>query len=207
MPPASRLVELAIVLVSLAAIDAGFLFVSYGVLRLIHISVNWTTWLVGSLIIAASAYTCLLVFLPATPVRGSGLSNVVGAFSFLVAIHAANQWTTRRWYIVVKKGAARWLAGPIREVLLFLRRHHQFLGWLVVITAEAHTFYFLQDLTRFPAFKIITGFIALAILLAMAFIGLLIEYAVRHKRVSQKIRIVHSLLAIAFFAAFVAHVS
>ncbi len=203
----TRLVGILILFVVLGTIDFSFLLLSYGVLRLLRISVNWVTWLVGALIILASGYTCLLVFFPSTNIRDAGLSNVMGAFSFLIAVHSGSQWTTRRWYLVVKKGTAFWMTKATREVLLFLRKHHQFLGWLVLITAEAHTFYFLQYISRSPSFKIITGFIALALLLIIAILGLWIDYRKRKKRVTQKARRVHALLTIALFAAFVVHVS
>lgn len=203
----SRFVGLLILFTVLGTIDFSFLLVSYGVLRLLHLSVNWATWLVGALIILASGYTCLLVFFPNTSIRDVGLSNLIGAFSFLIAVHSGSQWTTRRWYLVVKKGTASWATKATREVLLFLRKQHQFLGWLVLITAEAHTFYFLQYISRSPSFKIITGFGALALLLILSILGLLVDYMKRRKHATQTMRRVHALLTIAFFIAFVVHVS
>jgi hypothetical protein len=51
-----QLFFLLFVLTIVAVIDFFFLIGSYGILRLLRISVNWVTWIIGTLIIMASAY-------------------------------------------------------------------------------------------------------------------------------------------------------
>ena len=65
----------------------------------------------------------------------------------------------------------------------------------------------MQQISRSPSFKIITGFIALALPLILAMLGLLVDYMKRRKRATQTMRHIHALLTIAFFIAFVVHVS
>jgi hypothetical protein len=201
-----RLLAETILLLILAAIDVSIFIGSYGILRLLGISVNWATWIVGTLIISLSVYVCLLTLFPGTSVRNAGLSNLLGMFSFLIAVHSGGQWTTRRWYLLVKKRATATIVKPSRELLLFLRQHHQFLGWLVVITAVAHVVFFLPYLSTLPFMRVITGVVALSVLAVLALFGLWIEYRIKKKRLTQKARVVHALLAITFFITFIVHI-
>lgn len=190
----------------LSVIDFFCLLGSYGLLRLLHISVNWVTWIIGSCLIIVSTFFALSLLVPIGTAPDVGLSNLLGFVAFLIAIDSWGQWVTRRWYLVLKRLAVPWLATRIRNFFLFLRQHHQFLGWLVVITAVAHAVYFLPVLANVSRYEVITGFIALGLLGMGAGFGWWIELAVRRKRASQKLRLLHFLLAIVFVLAFMLHI-
>src|SRR5438105_5608513 len=133
----------------MGTVDFVLLIGGYGVLRLLRISVNWVTWVTGTLLIAASVLFCLSVLLPnhfLGETHASG--NLLGLVSFLVAVHSASQWTARQWYVRVRKSTASLLVGGSRNFLLFLRRHHVFLGWVVALTAISHTVDYLPILAN-----------------------------------------------------------
>ena len=190
----------------LSAIDFFSLLGSYGMLRLLHISASWVTWIIGTGLIVVSTFYCLSLLAPIGVPPDVGTSNLLGFVAFLVAIDSWSQWVTRRGYLVLKKLPLFWLTRGVREAFLFLRKHHQFLGWLVVITALAHVAYFLPILANVSRYEVITGFVTLALLVVGTGLGWWIELAVRRKRTSQKLRLLHFLVAIAFVLAFIVHV-
>lgn len=201
---ASRLILLSI----LATIDFFFLIGSYGVLSVLRIPVNWVTWIIGSLIIAASAALCVSIVIPNSLMLGNGYSNILGVLSFAVAVYTANQWTTRKWYVAIKKRAGAVLVKPSRNVLLFLRKYHLFFGWVVAAAAVAHAVYFLPILTRVSWYEVVTGFVALGILGLSVVLGvsMWVMVSVRKKPMPKIVHTVHAALTIAFFIALVLHV-
>lgn len=187
----------------------GFLIISYGVLRTLHISVHRVTWLAGGLVIAASALVCLAVARPGLlPARINEGGKVVGAIAVLVGVYAAGQWATRQWYIKMKKDAGRWLKQGGKEVLMFLRKHHMFFGWVVVAGSAAHMVFFFPIFARFGLYETLTGFGAIGILALMALLGtwLWIQTSLRKQRMPRVIHTVHASLTIAFFVMLFLHI-
>lgn len=196
----------SITILLLSVIDFFGLLGSYGLLRLLHISANWVTWIIGTSLIVVSTFYCLALLAPIGVPPDVGTSNLLGFVAFLIAIDSWSQWVTRRWYLLLKKLPLSWVTMRVRETFLFLRKHHQFLGWLVVITAVAHVAYFLPILANVSRYEVITGFVALAFLALGTGLGWWIELAVRRKQASQRLRLLHFLVAIAFVLAFLVHV-
>lgn len=190
----------------LSTIDFFCLLGSYWLLRLLHISAHWVTWIIGTCLIVVSTFYGLSLLAPIGVPPDVGTSNLLGFVAFLIAIDLWSQWVTRRGYLLLKKQQLSWVATRMREAFLFLRQHHQFLGWLVVITAVAHVVYFLPILANVSQYEVITGFVALAFLAVGTGLGWWIELAVRRKRASQRLRLLHFLVAIAFVLAFIVHV-
>jgi hypothetical protein len=190
----------------LSVIDFFSLLGSYGLLRLLHISANWITWIIGTGLIVVSTFYCLSLLAPIGVSPDIGTSNLLGFVAFLIAIDSWSQWVTRRGYLLLKKLPLAWVTMRARETFLFLRKHHQFLGWLVVITAVAHVAYFLPILANVSQYEVITGFVALAFLALGTGLGWWIELAVRRKQASPRLRLLHFLVAIAFVLAFLVHV-
>lgn len=196
----------SITILLLSVIDFFSLLGSYGLLRLLHISANWVTWLIGTGLIVVSIFYCLSLLAPIGVPPDVGTSNLLGFVAFLIAIDSWSQWVARRGYMLLKKLPLSWVTMRIRETFLFLRQHHQFLGWLVVITAVAHVAYFLPILANVSRYEVITGFVALAFLALGTGLGWWIELAVRRKQASRRLRLLHFLVAIAFVLAFIVHV-
>lgn len=196
----------SILVLTLSIIDFFCLLGSYGLLRLLHISANWITWIIGTGLIVVSTFYCLSLLAPIGVPSDVGTSNLLGFVAFLIAIDLWSQWVTRHGYLLLKKFKVSWLTAGIRNAFLFLRKHHQFLGWLVVITAVAHIAYFLPILFDVSRYEVITGFIALIFLVVGTALGWWIELAVRKKQGSQRLRLLHFLVAIAFVLAFIVHV-
>jgi hypothetical protein len=181
----------SITILLLSAIDFFGLLGSYGLLRLLHISANWVTWIIGTGLIVVSTFYCLSLLAPIGVPPDVGTSNLLGFVAFLIAIDSWSQWVTRRGYLLLKKLPLVWLTTGVREAFLFLRKHHQFLGWLVVITAVAHVAYFLPILANVSQYEVITGFVALAFLAVGTGLGWWIELAVRRKQASQNVSYSH----------------
>ncbi len=192
----------------LATIDFFMLLGSYGFLRLIRISANWVTWIIGSLIILASTLLCLSLLLPQqqqlAPFRGTG--NLLGALSFLVAVYTAAQWITRQWYVLIKKRTKSVIVTGSKYVLLFLRKHHQFFGWVITCAALAHMVFFLPVLNQVREYEVVTGFVALGILAISVVLGCWLWLLARmKKRAPKSIHSIHATLTIAFFVALFMH--
>ena len=192
----------------LATIDFFILLGSYGFLRLIRLSVNWATWLIGSLIILDSALLCLSFIFPQYLMQYRRSENILGVLAFLVAVYTAAQWVTRQWYIQVKKHVKGGVVQATRSVLMFLRKHHQFFGWVVVCAALAHTVFFLLSIPQIGIgnYEYITGFITLGILSLSVVLGVWMWLQTRLKqRVPKTLHNVHALLTIGFFIVLFMH--
>lgn len=208
MHTAGILVFRSVFYMILAVMDFLFLIGSYSVLRTLHISVHWVTWTIGTVLIVASTFLCFAVLLPLPPMltRYAMYGNLIGVFSFLIAVYAASQWTTRQWYIRVKKQAASSLIQGSKHMLLFLRKHHQFFGWLIAMTAVAHMVYYLPNVGDFRQFTIVTGFIAIGILALSVLLGVWMWLQTRLKRrMPRYVHNVHAALTVAFFVVLFVH--
>ena len=195
------------ILAILGTIDFVCLLASYWVLRLLRVSVRWVTWSIGLLIAVWSVWLCGALLLRPYSIS-HGISNLLGAISFLIAVFAVSQWTTRRGYLIVKRwpGAfGSFVARQTRGMLLYLRDHHQFFGWLVLIAAMAHTALLLPIVGRLSQREVVTGVIALVSLAALTALGEWVEIAVRRKRIAPNVRLLHALCSIAFLVAFAFH--
>jgi hypothetical protein len=209
MRPLESIFARSVLLLILCGFDLCFLLTSYGILRALRISVNWITWIAGSLIITASAAVCLSIALPGLlPERVRAGGNLVGAAAFLVAVYAASQWITRQWYLRVKKDAGRWLKQASKNMLMFLRKHHIFFGWIVGAGSVAHMIFFFPVLARMSFYEEVTGFLAIGILALIALLGLWlwIETVLRKRRMSRAVHTIHASLTIAFFVVLFLHI-
>ena len=209
MRPLESILTRSLLLFILCGFDFCFLLTSYGVLRVLRISVNWITWIIGSLIIAASAGTCLAIAWPhLLPRQFQEGENVLALVAFLVTVYAACQWLTRQWYLRVKKDAGQWLKQSSKNVLMFLRQHHIFFGCVVGAGALAHMVFFVPLLARINRYEEITGFIAIGILALLALLGvwLWIESALLKRRMPRIVHTVHASLTIAFFIILFLHI-
>lgn len=191
----------------LGMIDFFLLIGGYSVLRGLRISADWVTWISGTLLMAASVVLCIS-FLRANHVGGtSGFSNLLGLVSFLIAIYSASQWILRQWYVRIKKHTTSLLVKGSRNILLFLRKHHIFFGWVVTLTAIGHMVYYLPVLSGIRQYEVISGFITLGILALSMLLGMWIwlHVTVRKQRMPQRVHMIHSALAIAFFVTLLVH--
>jgi hypothetical protein len=190
----------------LGAINYGIFLFGYSILRWARISVNWATWIIGGLLILLSAANCFFVFMP-DQFNTFRVGGLLGFFSLFIGMYALAQWGVRTGYIWGKKRAIRFPVQAMRNLLLFLRKHHQFFGWLVLITAAAHALAYLPEYTRIASKWWITGLIGLALLGFLTGLGLWIERQVKLKRLSTKARLIHIITAITFFVVIYLHLA
>lgn len=209
MQPVETFVLRSALLPLLCVVDFCVLLGGYTVLQLLHIPVDWVTRVVGGFIIAVSVAVCLGIVLPGLlPRQLHNSGNMVGFFSFFVAVYAVNQWTLRRWYVWVKKRAGVWVGQSSKHVLQFLRKHHLFFGWVVASGAIGHLVFFVPALSRISLYEEITGFLAMGILGLMILLGLWlwVETAVRRRRMPAVVHTIHAALSIAFFLVLFLHI-
>lgn len=209
MRPFDSLITRSVLLLILCGFDFCFLLTSYGILRALRISVNWITWIAGSLILAASVAMCVAIALPnlfPAPLKAGG--NLLGALAFFIAVYAASQWITRQWYLRIKKNSGQWLKQASRNVLMFVRKHHIFFGWIVGAGSVAHMIFFLPILQRISFYEEVTGFIAIGILALIVLLGawLWIETSLRRRRMPEVVHTIHAALTIAFFVVLFLHI-
>ncbi len=190
----------------LGTINYSVFLAGYSILRWARISVNWVTWMIGSLLILLSVANCFFVFVPGqfNTFRVGGL---LGFLSLFIGMYALAQWGVRSGYVWSKKRASGLIVQPIRNLLLFLRKHHQFFGWLVLITALGHTAAYLPTLSHIASALLITGIAGLLLLAFLAVLGMWIERQIKLKRLSTKARLVHIVSAIAFFVVIYLHLA
>lgn len=190
----------------LGTLNYSVFLAGYSILRWARISVNWATWIIGSLLILLSAANSFFVLMPGqfNTFRVGGL---LGFLSLFIGMYALAQWGVRSGYVWGKKRATSLIVQPTRNLLLFLRKHHQFFGWLVLITALGHTVSYLPTLSRISSTLLITGIAGLLLLAFLAGFGLWIERQIKLKRLSTKARLIHIVSAIAFFAVIYLHLA
>jgi hypothetical protein len=191
----------------IAAADVVLGVALFGLLKRVRVSIHGATWVLGALLLGASVILCLDSVLHTNTVDDFDWSNLLGTLSFLIAVHAAGLWSTRRWYVLVKAGISRTLALLTRPILLYLRRHHTFLGWVVLLTATGHSLYFLLNLPRLGTYRVITGLIDWVILGTVIGGGLLITWGKTHKQRTGRARRTHIALTVLFLLAFVLHIT
>ncbi len=209
MRPVDTMLMRSVLLLILCGIDFAFLLGGYSVLRILHISVNWVTWIIGSFIIELSLAVCVAILIPALVPTGIGRAgNLVGALSFFIAVYAASQWMIRQWYLNIKRRAGKWLVQASKNLLMFLRKHHQFFGWIVLAGAVGHMVFFFPILSRMSGYEEMTGFIAIGILALSVILGIWpwIESSWRKQRTPKVVHTLHSALTIAFFVALFLHI-
>jgi hypothetical protein len=204
LPLLTERIILSCILISL---DSIFFIGGYGILRLVHISADWVTWIIGFVLIVASlaiGYAWITVDLTS---RDRLFSNLFGVLSFGIAVYAAGQWIVRHWYLFAKKWRGSFLARQSRAFLIFIRKQHIFFGWLVAVGAVAHMIVFLPQINQERGYEIVTGFIAIGILALSVLLGLWTWYirSVRKQKISPWIFNLHSLLSIAFLLAVAIH--
>ncbi len=188
----------------LIAVDTFVFLGGYAVLRGLGISVHWVTWIIGGLFMGVSAVAGVLALTPGvSPLQHDQL---LGIMAFLVAVYAAGQWATRQGYLRIRNGALPRLKAAVRQLLLFLRRHHQFFGWLVFITATGHAATYLPILSQVSANRLLTGLAAWLTLAGLSTLGLWVERNSRKRDGGAQARFIHSLTALVFFALLVIHV-
>lgn len=191
----------------LGVIDFFFLIGAYSILRILKIEVNWVTRTIGTLIMVASVIFCLFLLIPNHFARIHIFGNLLGVIAFLIAVYSASQWTMRHWYVRIKKHTTALLAKGSRDILLFLRKHHIFFGWIVTLATLAHMVYYLPAIFQFQQYKIVTGFIALGALTLLVLLGMWIwlQTAIRKQRMPKVVQTIHSALTIIFLVVLVLH--
>lgn len=191
----------------LIGIDLVFFIGGYGLLRAIRVSVNWITWVIGTMIIAASVVLCVSAVAPQLLTVNRGVGNFLGALSFLIAIYAALQWVARKWFVFIKTHTVAFIVKATRNFLMFLRKQHIFFGCLVAIAAIAHMAVYIPVLAN-GGYEIITGFVAIGILAIIAILGawMWVVTTVKKQRMPRTIHTIHSALTIAFLVALAAHI-
>ncbi|MFI5274214.1 MAG: hypothetical protein ACHQ4H_14360 [Ktedonobacterales bacterium] len=204
MQVTNRLLVAADFLGVAVAVDLGVLLAGYGLLRLLRISISWTTWAIGGTIIVASAWLCLATFSQRLPAPGD--SNLLGFLSLAVTLLAAYELPTRRWYLRVKRGPMRAFAHWSRGVLGYLTRHHSFFGWVAIAAAVAHSAFYWPLLVGTASRQFISGIAALMLLALLTGAGIWIERAIRTRGLAHSARLLHIVFSAAFVAAVLVHI-
>jgi hypothetical protein len=198
-----RLILVCVFLIVAGCIDALFFVASYGILRAVRIPVRWVTLAIGWLLIALSIGATVMLPFSAT---ASSVGILMGVFSFGVGIFALGEWVARRWYVTVKRASLAFVTRTARNFYLFVRQHHNFFGWIVLITATAHSLAFLPLLGRISFGAVWSGALAWIVVTLLFGIGLIVDQMVKRKRRFAQIRLWHIGIALAFFAAIIIHI-
>ncbi|MGI8588570.1 MAG: hypothetical protein ACR2M0_12925 [Chloroflexia bacterium] len=202
-------------------IDAVVFLAAYGTLKALRISVDWAAWVIAMLLAGLSLLTSVLTLAPGGYRYQHDI--LLGLFSVLVGGYAVGLWAARRLYLLVRPWALPLLVPTARSTMRFLRKQHQLLGWLVLITATGHATSYLPILDRISSKELVSGLLAWIVLVFLSVLGLWVEYVVGHRRIlgkwsvpggrwsksksiARSTRFVHTLTAIVFFVILLAHV-
>ncbi len=179
----------------------------YSFLRLLHIPLDWVMWLIGGYITVTS---CLLVVLVLTHQLSfdSDYATSVGSLGFLVSFHAANLWVVRHMYDGTKKGPSAFFPTQVRVLLLFLRKHHVLLGSLTLLAVLSHMSFYVPTLAERGLYKVVTGFVALGVLLLVVVLGfwITVRKTFYKKPIPLVLKNAHTFLGIAFMLSLALHV-
>jgi hypothetical protein len=139
---------------------------------------------------------------------GRAGGNLAGAFSFFIAVYAASQWIIRQWYLNIKRLAGKWLVQTSKNLLMFLRKHHQFFGWIVLAGAVGHMVFFFPIFSSMSGYEEMTSFIAIGILTLSVILGmwLWINSSWRKRHTPKIVHTLHSVLTIAFCVILFLHI-
>ncbi len=179
----------------------------YSLLRLFHLPLDWILWMIAGYILLTSCLLAIPVLIHQSSL-GSDYANGVGTLGFLVSVHAANQWPVRHLYVSMKKGPPAPITAPLRALLLFLRKHHQLLGSLTLLTALSHMIFYVPSLPDLELYKVATGFAALGVLLLLVLLGLwmVVKNRLYRKPIPRVIKNVHTFLGIVFLLSLALHI-
>lgn len=189
-------------------LDFGLFLIGYGILRVIHISVNWVIWSIGGLIIFLSLAQCFAIAFPdVLPGEVGMIGNPLGTLAVLIAVYAVSQWIMRQWYLFIKTRGTQWLRDSSRTVLIFVRKQHVFFGSIIAVASLAHFVSFLPHMQEISFYEKGTGFLALGLLALIVFLGawLWIVTTLRKRPAPKLLHNVHASLTIAFFIVLFLH--
>ena len=197
-------------------LDSLFFIGVYSFARFFRIPIRRLTVGIGCLIFAACIIIGLLPVVEAQSLQSNEMlakgSVLLGILAIFVTLYSFCEWTTRRWYVFIKKRTQSWLMCTARGLFLYMRAYHQWFGWIVFATSAAHGVFFVVLLFVLPAdvppsgvTGIITGLVAFGILTLLAALGLWIDHKVKHKQLSTKMRLFHFVTAFAFVISIVIH--
>ena len=199
----NRLVITLVALMIAGSIDIVFFTASYGLLRLMCIPVRWVTLAIGWFVITVGVVATLAgPFYPSA----IGLAGIMGVFSFGIGIYALEEWVARRWYLTVKRGSLAFITRSARDFYLFVRQHHNFFGWIVLLTASAHSILLLLQVNQLHFGAVWSGFLAWGIAGVLFMLGLIADRAMRRKQIFAGLRVWHIGFSLAFFTAIIIHI-
>ncbi len=138
-------------------------------------------------------------------------SSMLGLAAVVSALYALAQWPVRGGFLFVKQ-ARSWFSRQVRALLLFLRAHHRFFGWSVLAIVTLHAVFYVPRFVRMPLGEaltqvtVLTGSLAWLILAGLVGLGLLIERAIKRKRLPTQLRWLHTITALLFLILTLAHI-
>jgi hypothetical protein len=132
------------------------------------------------------------------------MSNGTGIVALGLAIGAVSIWVARRLYVEMKKRKIPYYDIP-RHVLLFLREHHMFIGWLTLITATAHAVYYLLRIPH-KMDRGLTGLTAWMLLAILASLGYWFQRGLQRKQHLKQVRTLHVVIAVVFLFVLILHI-
>lgn len=193
----------------------AFLLV-YGLMRLSHRSERWILPIIGLLLLLLSLGRVLPGFIRQPgqlALNTAAIGSMMGLIAVVGALYALGQFVTRRAYLLTKKLQHSWRSANLRNILRFLRVIHQFLGWSVLIAAATHALLYIPWLLAPPlharplsSTALISGGIAWGILAILVGLGLWVENAIRQKRFTPRMRLIHTITAVVFFIVMIVHI-
>ena len=201
--------------VTIALLSLLILLLLFTIVRLLHLSPRWILPGIGVILLLFSLSRVLPDFLDQPnqfPQNMAAIGSMTGLIAVVGAFYAFGQYIARGWYLLVKKRLCSRGANASRNMLRFLRTIHQFIGWSVLVISSVHALVYIPWLLAPPramplsSTALLTGIIAWGILALLIGLGLWIEWAIRHKHLATKTRLIHIITAGTFFVVVLVHI-
>ncbi|WP_442599736.1 hypothetical protein [Neobacillus sp. D3-1R] len=153
--------------------------------------------------ISAFVWTLYIHFYHIQPIKfWEGIYKNIGTLAEIVGIGAGLIWVLRKIWMTVKKQNLSFVE-PFKQLYLFFREYHIYLGIILIITAFAHGLYFFLN----PEEDVWNNYTGIAAFLSLIPLSLLGWYHYENKttKKNKKSKRNHTTFAIIFTVLFLIH--
>lgn len=170
--------------------------------------VSWLIWTASILILAGSFFWVVVDGLNTHSTQAfghnlEGMSNTMGTFAFLWGLAAIFIFFSKRLYQRIRKQNKN-DEDIIRRTLLLAKNHHSLFGWVTIVAAFAHGFYFLFHAPT-SLLEFYSGIGAWVALVLLAVSGMLMGRFIKAPRRAKIMRFSHIALSVGYLGAMVLH--
>jgi hypothetical protein len=170
---------------------------------------SWLVWGTSAIVLLLSGFWLLMDILFAHKTSAFGMSlesmsNIVGALSLVWSFAAVFIFFSKRLFRQVHNRHMN-DHDVIRRIMMLAKKHHNLFGWVTLIAAGVHGFYFFLHAPK-SWYEFYTGIGAWIALALLAITGMTMSKVAKVPERAKIIRQSHVILTIGYAAAIILHV-